>query len=389
MFLYFLLITIGLLGLLTVLVVLTRYKSNRMMNIYLIITFILVSFRFILHGANYFLSFKNSDDLIINYNRFFIILIPCLYLYLDNLILDRKFFALQDFKHFIIPILFFLLVIKMNNTGNSLSLKWKLTSFVLFSTYAFAYCYLCYSMLLKKVWLKKETVRIQNKQNRLIKKWTLFLVILSTLSIIRVLISLYFHIFNKDIISISDEYFIWISGLIWMLIFIKTLISPEVLYGYDVLNDIIKKEKTYTLELDNIWDIESKKESYNIQDSKLKLQVDKNIIEYISEIEKKALNPTLFKDFKFTISDLATKLKIPTSHLNYIFKYHCKISFSDYKKTIRIHHSINLIQSGYLEINTFESLAKEVGFASYNPFYSSFKEISGKSPKEFIDKFNA
>jgi AraC-like DNA-binding protein len=277
----------------------------------------------------------------------------------------------------------------MNNTGNSLSLKWKLTSFVLFSTYAFAYCYLCYSMLLKKVWLKKETVRIQNKQNRLIKKWTLFLVILSTLSIIRVLISLYFHIFNKDIISISDEYFIWISGLIWMLIFIKTLISPEVLYGYDVLNDIIKKEKTYTLELDNIWDIESKKESYNIQDSKLKLQVDKNIIEYISEIEKKALNPTLFKDFKFTISDLATKLKIPTSHLNYIFKYHCKISFSDYKKTIRIHHSINLIQSGYLEINTFESLAKEVGFASYNPFYSSFKEISGKSPKEFIDKFNA
>jgi AraC-like DNA-binding protein len=243
-------------------------------------------------------------------------------------------------------------------------------------------------MLIKKVWKKIDTVRIQNKQNRLIKKWTLFLLILSTLSIIRVIISLYFHIFNKDIFSISDEYFMWISSLIWMIIFLKTLISPEILYGYDVLNDIIKQDKTYKLELDNIWNIESKKELNNIQDNKLKEQVEHNIIEYISQIEQKASDPDSFKDFKFTISDLASKLKIPTSHLNYIFKYHCKIPFSDYKKIIRIQHAINFIQSGYLKRNTLESLAKEVGFASYNPFYSSFKDISGKAPKEYVDQLN-
>jgi len=387
MLLYFLLITIGLLGFLTVLVVMTQYKSNRMMNIYLIIIFILVSIRFILHGANYFLSFKNLDYIISNYNRFFIILIPCLYLYFNNLILQRKFFSVQDFKHFIIPVIFFLLVTKMNSTGNYSSLKWKIALFSLFSTYAFTYCYLCYNMLLKKVWQKKDTVRMQHKQNKLIKKWTLFLLILSILSIIRVLTSLYLSLFNKNTTSISDEYLIWVSSLIWMLIFLKILTSPKILYGYDVLNDIIKKEKSYTLELDNIWIIKSEKESNNIQDSKLKVQLDKNIIEYISEIEKSALNPESFKDFKFTISDLASKLKIPTSHLNYIFKYHCKIAFSDYKKIIRIRHSIILIQSGYLEVNTLESLAKEVGFASYNPFYCSFKEISGKAPKEYIEQF--
>jgi AraC-like DNA-binding protein len=388
MLLYFLLIIIGLLGFLTILLVLTQYKSNSMMNIYLIITFTLVSIRFILHGINFLLDIKYLDDIITNYNRIFIILIPCLYLYFNNLILHRKYFSVQDFKHFIIPIVFFLLVIKRKYAGDSLSLNWKLTSFALFCTYAFTYCYLCYSMLIKKVWKKIDTVRIQNKQNRLIKKWTLFLLILSTLSIIRVIISLYFHIFNKDIFSISDEYFMWISSLIWMIIFLKTLISPEILYGYDVLNDIIKQDKTYKLELDNIWNIESKKELNNIQDNKLKEQVEHNIIEYISQIEQKASDPDSFKDFKFTISDLASKLKIPTSHLNYIFKYHCKIPFSDYKKIIRIQHAINFIQSGYLKRNTLESLAKEVGFASYNPFYSSFKDISGKAPKEYVDQLN-
>ena len=104
MFIHFLLIIIGLLGLLTVLLVLTKYKSNRMMNIYLIIIFILVSIRYILHGLNYLLHFKDLNYAVINYDRFFIILIPCFYLYFNNLILQKKKNSLQDFKHFIIPI---------------------------------------------------------------------------------------------------------------------------------------------------------------------------------------------------------------------------------------------------------------------------------------------
>jgi AraC-like DNA-binding protein len=297
--------------------------------------------------------------------------------------LERKYFALQDFKHFIIPIIYFLIIVTINTTGNFLSINWKLNLIALFSIYAFTYWYLGYIMLVKEFWLKKNKRSVLNKQNRLIKNWTFYLLTLSTLSIIRVLISIYLKFFDEN--TVSDEKLIWISSLFWMFLFLKALISPEILYGYDVLNDILKKEQTYKLELDNIWNIDSKKESNNIQDSILKPQIDKNILEYINKIEQKALNPESFRDFKFSISDLAKKIKIPTSHLNYIFKYHSKIPFSDYKKTVRIRHSIDLIQSGYLEANTLESLAKEVGFASYNPFFTSFKYVSGQSPKEYID----
>jgi AraC-like DNA-binding protein len=386
MFLYSLLIISGFLGFLTIALLLKKYKSNRITNVYLIIIFLLVSLRFLIHGVSFLHHSVYFDNLIIGYNHFFLVIIPCIYLYCNNLMIDRKFFLLLDFKHFIIPIIYFLLLLKINSTENFLTVNWKITVFTTFFLYACTYCYLTYRLLVNKNSSVKDKLRITNKQSRLIQKWTMFLLLLSTLSIIRFLISLYLNIVSENIVS--DEYLICISIPIWILIFLRILCYPEILHGYDVLDTIIKKEKSHKLEIDNIWTIESKKDSNNIQNSKLKQQIDKNIVEYIIKIEKKALNPKSFKDFKFTISDFAQKLHIPTSHLNYIFKYHCKMPFSDYKKTIRIHHAINLIQSGYLEKNTLESLAKEVGFASYNPFYSSFKDISGKAPREYVDCLN-
>lgn len=84
-----------------------------------------------------------------------------------------------------------------------------------------------------------------------------------------------------------------------------------------------------------------------------------------------------------TLTDFANKLSIPKSHISYIFKYHSMISFSEYKKVIQIHDAIKHIELNYLKNNTLDSLSKKVGFTSYNPFFTSFKEISGVSPLEY------
>jgi AraC-like DNA-binding protein len=36
-----------------------------------------------------------------------------------------------------------------------------------------------------------------------------------------------------------------------------------------------------------------------------------------------------------------------------------------------------------LSINTLESLAIEVGFSSYNPFFTAFKKLVGMSPNDY------
>jgi AraC-like DNA-binding protein len=91
-----------------------------------------------------------------------------------------------------------------------------------------------------------------------------------------------------------------------------------------------------------------------------------------------------FKNAGFSIKDLAQALNIPISHLKFVFKYHSKLSFSDYKKISRIQNSLELINNNYLATNTLESLSNEVGFSSYNPFFTSFKDVVGKSPHQYI-----
>ena len=113
-----------------------------------------------------------------------------------------------------------------------------------------------------------------------------------------------------------------------------------------------------------------------------------NIIEYIELIEKKRFCNETFNANTFTISDFARNLNIPSSHVTYLFKYHSKISFSDFKKSIRILQAIDHIKSGYLNKNTIEALAKKVGFSTYTSFFTSFKEITGKSPRLYVENIN-
>ena len=88
------------------------------------------------------------------------------------------------------------------------------------------------------------------------------------------------------------------------------------------------------------------------------------------------------------MKEFAVVLNIPKSHLKYLFKYHSKTSFSDFKKISRIQDSLDLIDQNFLTTNTLESLSKEVGFTSYNPFFTSFKDVVGKSPQEYIANLN-
>ena len=37
-------------------------------------------------------------------------------------------------------------------------------------------------------------------------------------------------------------------------------------------------------------------------------------------------------------------------------------------------------------LNTYDSLAKEIGFTSYNTFFVSFKDVTGSTPQEFLVK---
>lgn len=373
----------GLMGFLTIFLILIRYRSNRITNIYLVIIFGIVSTRMVVIGTFNLVNNDVITTLLEKYNNLLIVIIPCTYLYFLNLVHDKKRIELNNLKHFSIPLLFNLIDYALDNSYLSL-IKNNFYYYIFFALYTIVYLVLNYNLLNKNIWNRKGDISIVVKQNQLIKNWSVFLFSIFLVNALRTIVVLFWEINNQNY-SFGAS-FLWITAILWLSIYFKIIISPEILYGYTFLNSKINENKKSDKPILSFWTTKTIIEITNIQDKQLNDKIKEAIPEYIKLIDQFSFHNQTFRNKGFVISDLSNKLNIPKSHLNFLFKYHSKISFSEYKKIVRIHDSLALINEGYLTTNTFDSLAKEVGFKSYNTFFVSFKDYTGVTPQEFLVK---
>jgi AraC-like DNA-binding protein len=369
----------ALLGFITLFIIGFRFKTNRNTNFYLIVFLALSSTRFLIHGVSPILSltdFQKRIDLI-----FVMIAWPLLYLYFSHLVYNHTTLIKKELVHFIIPVL--LLILYMSKeyvTDGAFAIGWKM-GYILEIFLNMGYAFASYKLLNDKVWKRNSDVLLINKQNKIIIQWTQLLFSLFAIMLLRFLISL--TLGNVTYWYINQNKFLWLGALIWVVLYVKILYSPDFLYGYEVFQNKIREYKKHNIIFDNIWIMESSRQVTNIQDTVLKEKIASQIENYILAIEYLALNTNLFFAENFKTMDLALKLIIPKSHVLYIFKYHAAISFADFKKIIRIQKTILLMEEGYLKTNTMDSLALETGFTSYSSFFKSFKSITGLSPYEY------
>lgn len=85
----------------------------------------------------------------------------------------------------------------------------------------------------------------------------------------------------------------------------------------------------------------------------------------------------------FNVTTCAREMEMPTHHLSYFLKQHYGHTFSTYRNQLRMDHATRLIQDGFLDHNTMESLAWECGFASRSSFSKAFKNAKGHNPSEY------
>lgn len=376
-----LLFSSGIIGLLTIILILFRYNKNSIANIYLILIFIVITFRFLIIGLLNIYNVYYLKYLLENFNNLFIIILPLNYLYFKYLIQNKKVYNIKDSIHFILPVLFIITDVLDDNKFIVLTNKNKYF-FVFFMLYLSYYNIKIYRFLSKNVWLKKFKIDFV-KQSKLIKNWTKFLFVIMICISIRLAYS-----FSIEIFFTNYKYghsFIWISGMLWLIIFLRILIFPEILYGHSYILHYVEEEKKADTLISSFWENEIKPKINNSQDLQLQQKINGMIINYMKEIDQFTTNTNYVKDPTFSMNDLANKLSIPKSHLTFLFKYHSTVSFSDFKKIVRIKYALKLIEADYLKTNTFDSLAKEIGFASYNTFFTSFKEIVGVTPHEYYN----
>ena len=99
------------------------------------------------------------------------------------------------------------------------------------------------------------------------------------------------------------------------------------------------------------------------------------ILEYI-HTERPYLQPG------FSVTDLSIQFEVPRHHIDYCFSRVMLEKFTDMRKRLRVEHAKSLLTAHHNL--SMEGIGKESGFASKSSFFSSFREVMGMTPAEFI-----
>lgn len=85
-----------------------------------------------------------------------------------------------------------------------------------------------------------------------------------------------------------------------------------------------------------------------------------------------------------SLSDAATYLEVSSSHLSRVFKNDTGMNFVNYLNQLRISKAKKILEEN--DLVQMKNIAFETGFNSYNHFFSTFKNIVGMSPNEYLEK---
>jgi AraC-like DNA-binding protein len=318
---------------------------------------------------------------------------PLAYLYVRSILRDNARFTKYDGLHFVIFAINFIGRLPYNLAGweeklrianDIINLSWEGISFsnennilpirinsVLKGIHFFLYLILIWGLILKNKFNISSFGKV-GKQLKIVKNWLFFFVIMATfLAVLFVLIVLLFLI-TKDKITFQYE-----GNILFSLVFIGLItlilglfLFPQILYGIPIEKLKLAED---TNEIKEPMGIET--ESFSFSED----YIDK--IRMLLEIWK--------KENKFLNADSSThitsrEIGLPLHHVTYFFNQISNEKYIDWRNRLRVEYAIDLInnQKGYNK--TIEVLGKECGFKSYSAFFQSFKQITGKLPKDYI-----
>jgi AraC-like DNA-binding protein len=211
--------------------------------------------------------------------------------------------------------------------------------------------------------------------------WYLLIVLLFSLTPLKFLLQIFSAL--ADGTAIVNLTYQLVDSVICAIIFVAILIQQTDLKD----DETVDNNGNYSTEKDNsiatIWKMKIDQLELNQADKQVEKRIAIKMDYYIAKINAINYETTILLKKNATINDLALELKIPKSHLIFIFKYNSTINFVAFKNRIRIEQAKKLIKNGYLDTNTLNSLAKNIGFSSYDPFFKSFKEYTTIGPMEY------
>jgi AraC-like DNA-binding protein len=166
----------------------------------------------------------------------------------------------------------------------------------------------------------------------------------------------------------SDEHFFGLNGIGFFAQNFFLFLFPKILYG----------NVSYSAEVEKEGIIEEIKSNLP---KKIKSSIQ---IDDFENILNAYLNEHPFVKKEFSLSQMSFDLKIPERFLSTYFNKELEITFSEWRKNLRIDYVCKLIEEGASKNLTIEAISANAGFASRSKFIDAFKERKGVTPSVFI-----
>lgn len=400
----------SLLGLFLPLVLLYFNKGYRTANRYLA-AFLFFSALYLLE--NFYFFYGESLTLIAFFtttHAFIYLIGPFAFFYLRSILKDNNKLSKTDYLHFAIfvisligytPYFFTNWDYKLLIAQNMLGENWDISQFHINKIFVHEvdqvlnvlHTYFYSISLWYLLWYYKKPANrsiIHTKQYKLIHNWLLTFASIFTLIAINFTVAMA-GIWLYDEKSLFLEHTgiaLLFASLIYIGMNMVILFFPHIMYGLPL--DLILKEASRIIKPSQSDDSfiqvgnDLIKESLVMPISKSEPQLftDEYIVfieEYLKrEVDKKSyLNPV------FKLIQISIESGIPAHHLTYFFNDIKKISFSDWRNSLRIIEAKILIRQGENENFTLQSISLRCGFSSQNTFIRAFKNATGTTPSVF------
>ena len=268
------------------------------------------------------------------------------------------------------------------NVTENYALDFNFVSFE-FILYSRSIHLLCYAVFSIGFFYARSKKMIQENNSRssnhsIISRWIYLLCLMQIIIAVNsighmsTLYGVQFSIFGIPSTKIfTEKYYFEICGGGFFLQNLFLFLFPKILYG----------NVSYRIEEGNNNIIEDLKSNLP------KKQKENATIQDIELIIKAYLNDLPFTQKEFSLSQMSFDLKIPERFLSNYFNKELEITFSDWRKNLRIDHVCRLIEVGEAKNLTIEAIATNAGFASRSKFIDAFKERKGVTPSAFIKSF--
>lgn len=383
------------LGLFFAVFLLAYNKGYKSANVYLALflflfnLLILINYFFLYYDSKIFIALLLSFPI---YSISFL-LGPLAFLYVRSILSNSNSLVKYDWVHFIVFAFIFIgrlpncfmsweekLTIAdeiINHSWNKLSylnlnnfLKIKL-NYKLKAIQFIAYLLAIWYIILKNKTKKKLLGESQEKVTMEEKWLTFFASMLSLFTIIIIMIVVNFlNAADKISFLFTGNIFFLLTFVGFLMLILGLIFYPQILYGI-----VLERESL----------IINANESSISEKGKIEtISYDEDYIEKIRLLLLNWIEQKKYLDAESTTSSLSKDIDLPIHHVTYFFNNVNDEKYIEWRNRNRIEYAMSLINSKNGYNKTIENLGKESGFKSYSAFIQSFKQITGKLPKDYI-----